>query len=154
MSGAFATAETWSIAPIERDRVVITLRGDFEEAHATALETALRERLATAPSGALEVVVDIGDLTRCSVEAREALLRVQRYLGGVARRTAYVANRPLFRGIGLWICHHAPDSHARTFPNLATAEVWLAEKIRRDEDLAQKAARWLARLRGVREASA
>ena len=151
MLGAPITAATWSLAQAEPGRVLITLRGDFEEAHAVALETTLREHLTAVPPGALEVVVSIGDLTRCSVEAREVLLRAQRYLGGVARRTAYVANRPLFRGVGLWICHHAPDANARTFASLAQADVWLAETTRRDDDLASKAARWLARLRGVRE---
>lgn len=154
MFGAPVTAETWSIAQGDRGRVLISLRGAFEEPHALALEATLRERLGAAPPGAIEVVVNIGDLTRCSVEAREVLLRAQRNLGGVARRTAYVANRPLFRGLGLWICHHAPDANARTFASLAQAEVWLADDTRRDEDLAHKAARWLDRLRGTREASA
>lgn len=151
MFGAPVTAATWSIAQAEHGRVQITLRGDFEEPHAVALEATLRERLAAAPAGALEVVVNIGDLTRCSVEARDVLLRTQRYLGGVARRTAYVANRPLFRGVGLWICHHAPDANARTFASPAQAEVWLAETTHRDDDLAHKAASWFARLSGARE---
>lgn len=150
---AAITAETWSVTQTDRGRVVITLRGDFEAAHAVALETTLRESLAAVPAGAIEVVVSIGDLTRCTVEAREVLLRTQRHLAGVARRTAYVANRPLFRGVGLWICHRAPDAHARTFPNLELAEVWLAETTRRDDDLARTSARWVARMRGEREAS-
>lgn len=150
--GPPVTAETWTIARGDGDRLRITLRGEFEERHAVALEATLRERLADVAAGAIEAVIDIGGLLRCSVEAREVLLRTQRSLGGVARRTAYIANRPLFRGLGLWICHQAPDAHARTFVSLAQAEPWLAESVRRDEDLARNAARWLDRVR--KEASA
>lgn len=139
-------APNWSIASREHGRLVVTLCGDLDVAGADALAVELRRRLESASPGSHEVYYDLDGLTRCSVDARSALLRIQRFLAGVARRTAYVANRPLFRGVGLWICHQAPDANARTFAAAAHAHAWLAESTRRDVDLAARAARWFARV--------
>jgi len=146
---------TWSLTPIDAGRLTVILRGDFSAGSAGELEAALRQQLSAAVPGSFEVVINLSDLARCDVDGRQALLGVQRYLGRLARRTVYVAERPLFRGLGLWLCHNAPDSNARTFPSLEQARAWLVADDRREDALAQRAATWIGRLRGpAREARA
>lgn len=77
------------------------------------------------------------------------LAALQRHLGGVARRTAYVTSRPLFRGVALWICHSAPDSNARTFPNLEAAMAWLTSSEARGDVLMRGAESWIERTRSL-----
>jgi hypothetical protein len=129
--------------------ITVSLRGDFDDTQAQALATALRERLTGTAPGVFVVVFDLDELRRCSVEARSVLAELQRHLGGVARRTAYVTNRPLFRGVALWICHSAPDANARTFPVLAAAAAWLASSEARGDALMRGASTWVDRARSL-----
>ncbi|MBK8262496.1 MAG: STAS domain-containing protein [Nannocystis sp.] len=140
---------TWSLAPIDAGRLNLALRGDFSADTARELERALRQQLSAAVPGSFEAIINLSDLARCDVDGRQGLLDIQRYLGRLARRTVYVAERPLFRGLGLWLCHNAPDSNARTFPSLEQARAWLASDERREDALAQRAASWIGRLRGA-----
>lgn len=146
--GVSVALSTWSIAPAERGRVVVGLRGAFDTADAGAFAEELRRQLASVTPGSIEVYFDLDELTRCSIDARTILLDLQRFLGHVARRTAYVANRPLFRGIGLWICHMAPDANARTFAVAVHADAWLADATPREVELAARSAHWVGRITG------
>lgn len=135
---------TWSVRESD-GTITVSLRGDLDEGQAQGLETALRERLSGTSPGVFAAVFDLDALRRCSVEGRAVLAELQRYLGGVIRRTAYVTNRPLFRGVALWICHSAPDGNARTFPNLAMAEAWLGSSENRGDVLMRGASSWVDR---------
>jgi len=146
-SGA-TSGDTWSLSESDAT-ITVSLRGDFDEAQAKALDRAVRGRMSGAVPGAHVFVFDLDGLRRCSVEGREVLAALQRHLGGVARRTAYVTSRPLFRGVALWICHSAPDSNARTFPNLGAAMAWLASSEARGDVLMRGAESWIERTRSL-----
>lgn len=139
---------TWSVR--ERDgTITISLHGDLDEVQAQALDAAVHERLTGTAPGVYAIVFDLDELRRCSVEGRAVLAELQRYLGGVIRRTAYVTNRPLFRGVALWICHSAPDANARAFPSLGAAEAWLASSEARGDVLMRGASSWVDRARSL-----
>lgn len=143
-----ASSDSWSFT--ENDTtLMIALHGDFDEAQAKGLDLALRERMTRITPGVLAVVFDLNALQRCSVEGRAMLAELQRYLGEVARRTAYVTNRPLFRGVALWICHSAPDANARAFPSADAATGWLAASEGRGELLQRSASTWIDRARAL-----
>jgi anti-anti-sigma regulatory factor len=141
-------SDAWTLAEGDGGRLVVTLRGELDEPTAQRLAQALRDKTAAATPGAYDVVFDLNGLRRCSVEARGVLADLQRYLGGCTRRTAYVTNRPIFRGLALWVCHTAPDSNARTFPSLGHAKTWMNSQERREDVLVSNASHWIGRLRG------
>jgi len=139
---------TWSLSESDAT-ITVSLRGDFDGSQAKGLDEAIRGRMSGAVPGAHVFVFDLDGLRRCSVEGREVLAALQRHLGGVARRTAYVTGRPLFRGVALWICHSAPDSNARTFPSLETAVAWLTSSEARGAVLMRGAESWIERTRSL-----
>lgn len=142
-----AHRQPWELRE-EGDKIVVELRGDLDEPGARELERALAEQLRDHAPGSRVVLFDLNQLRRCNVEAREVLARIQRSLGGVARRSAWITKRPIFRGLALWICHHAPDSNARSFPSEADAERWLGSNEAREAVLERDASSWIGRVRG------
>ncbi len=140
--------EAWILSEAEHGRLRVSLRGDFDDASAERLDLRLRDRLAAETPGSKVLLFDLNELKRCSVGAREVLAGLQRHVGGLARRTAWVTNRPIFRGIALWVCHCAPDSNARTFPSIAAANRWLESSVAREVVLRESAGEWVGRLRG------
>lgn len=149
--------DAWTLSETGPGRLRVVLRGDLDEASAARLELTLRDRLAAVAPGSQVILFDLGDLRRCSVGAREVLSRAQRHIGGLARRTAWVTDRPIFRGLALWVCHSAPDSNARAFATDADASGWLGSDDAREDVLRERADTWVSRLRGrtsfAREAS-
>ncbi|MEZ4384451.1 MAG: hypothetical protein R3A79_24190 [Nannocystaceae bacterium] len=141
-------SDAWTLTEGEGGRLSVNLRGELDEPAAQRLSQALRDMTAAATPGAYDVVFDLNGLRRCSVEARGVLAELQRYLGGCTRRTAYVTNRPIFRGLALWVCHTAPDSNARTFPSLGHAKSWMNSSESRLDSIAESADHWIGRLRG------
>ena len=139
---------TWTVR--ENDATLtVSLRGELDEVQAQALAAELHQRLNGTAPGVFAIVFDLDQLRRCSVEGRAVLAELQRYLGGLIRRTAYITNRPLIRGVALWICHSAPDSNARAFANLDAAEVWLAASEARGDVLMRGASSWVERARSL-----
>lgn len=138
----------WSLD--EHDATLrVALHGDFDEAAARGLDAEIRARMTRTAPGSYAVVFDLNGLRRCSVEGRAILAELQRHLGGIARRTAYVTNRPLFRGVALWICHSAPDANARAFPSTGSAAAWLDSSEARGEVLERGAASWVGRVKSL-----
>lgn len=129
--------------------ITVSLYGELDESRAQTLDAELRERLTVATPGAYAMTFDLGELRRCSVEGRAVLAELQRYLGGVIRRTAYVTNRPLIRGVALWICHSAPDANARAFPTHDAAAAWLSSSEARGAVLMRGASSWIDRARSM-----
>ncbi|MCH9683583.1 MAG: hypothetical protein K0V04_19250 [Deltaproteobacteria bacterium] len=72
------------------------------------------------------VVLDMTALQGCTTAARKQLVLMQRGLARRGCRTAYVSDRPRFRGMGLWLCHHADDVNGRAFYTMDQADAWLA----------------------------
>jgi len=140
--------EAWTLSETEHGLLRVSLRGDFDEASARRLDLTLRDRLAAVAPGSTVLLLDLNEMRRCSVGAREVLAGLQRHVGGLVRRTAWVTNRPIFRGIALWVCHCAPDSNARTFASIADANGWLESSGAREDLLRESAGEWVGRLRG------
>jgi len=142
-----AQHDAWSVTKGDGDRFTVDLRGEVNAQAADGLDRELRSQLAGIEGGSCEVLFDLNDLRRCDAQARSALARLQHHIGGVARRTAYVANRPAFRGLALWVCHTAPDDNARTFPSVDEATAWLTSSELRPDTLREGAIRWMHRLK-------
>ena len=140
--------EGWTLRETDDGLLRVSLRGDLDEASAESLEQTLRDCLAEETPGSKVLLVDLKELRRCSVGARGVLAKLQRHVGGLVRRTAWVGDRPIFRGIALWVCHCAPDSNARTFSSIADAKGWLASSYNREDLLRESAREWVGRLRG------
>lgn len=104
----------------------VGLFGHLEEPVATRLEEELAHVLApVAAAGLRGVVVDLCGLEECHVFARTVLVRVQKLFATKAKRTAYLADRPRFRGLALWVMHLADDSNAKAVMNEQQATDWL-----------------------------
>jgi hypothetical protein len=65
------------------------------------------------------------ELESCTTEARMRLIELQRGIAKLATRTAFVADRPRFRGVALYVAHHSDDTSARAFHLAAQADAWL-----------------------------
>jgi len=132
MSG-FETAS--SIERIEPGRLLVRLRGALEDDAVQGLSSNLLQRLdAIGPGG--ELIVDMDELESCTTEARMRLIELQRSIARLAVRTAFVADRPRFRGVALYIAHHSDDTSARAFHLRAQADAWLRRSEGRIESIA------------------
>ena len=127
------------------DRLAYHLHGNFEVEQARSLSADAQRRLADA-GRRWEVMFTLNDVSRVSVEARSELAGLQAWLAAHARRCVYVSNRPMFRGVALWVIHTAPDAGARVFPTHGQAEAWMAESISRLDFIRERARASLARL--------
>jgi hypothetical protein len=117
-------------------RLEITLLGAFDEPDAVELEAQLKEERGRAKA---LVLFDLRRLESCTILARSVLSRIQKeVLGPVARRTAYVADRPLFRGLALWITHVSEDENAKSVVNEEQAQEWLMGNSHRVADLQER----------------
>jgi len=140
--------DPWSVDK-DGDRLTVSLLGEVDEEAIAALDRELRSQLARAASKSYEILFDLGGVRRCSAGARSAIAKLQEYIREIARRTAYVANRPAFRGLALWVCHIARDGNARTFPSLVEANIWLASAEDREDSLRDRAVTWIERVRNL-----
>jgi hypothetical protein len=107
--------------------LLVRLSGDFDEQTALHLEDTMRAALVGKP-GQRNVLFDLCNLTSCSIMARSVLTRIQTELVAPwAKRTAYVADRALFRGLALWVLHVSADDNAHAVVDRAAAERWFRE---------------------------
>jgi hypothetical protein len=125
------------------ERIEIALLGAFDEPDALDLERKLNGERGRSR---LLVVFDLRRLESCTILARSVLARIQKeVLAPIARRTAYVADRPLFRGLALWITHVSEDENAKTVANDDQAQEWLAGNSPRVADLQERMGRAVER---------
>lgn len=108
----------------EANRLLVRLRGDLQDADVQQLSTDLVPRLREIGAGG-ELIIDMHELESCTTEARMGLTQLQQGIAELGARTAFVAHRPRFRGIGLYVAHHSGDPNARAFHYLAQAQAWL-----------------------------
>lgn len=106
--------------------MVIRLTGAYDQPAAERLEGAVTGALAGRAHASLLVTVDLRGLTDFHVFARTVLVRIQREISGHAKRTAYIADRPRFRGLALWVAHLAEDGNARAVVSNEQLEEWFA----------------------------
>jgi anti-anti-sigma regulatory factor len=132
MSGS-GTAST--IERVEARRLLVRLRGSLEDDTVQHLCDDLLPRLREIGPGG-ELIIDMHELESCSTEARLRLIELQRDIAELSTRTAFVANRPRFRGVALYVAHHSDDTRARAFHFPAQADAWLRRSEGRIESIA------------------
>lgn len=113
-----------SIEPVEKNRLMVRLRGMLEDQHLQVLSDDLlpRVRELGAKGG---LIIDMQELDSCTGAARMRLIELQRSIAELGARTAFVANRPRFRGLSLYVAHLSEDPNARAFHLLSQAHEWL-----------------------------
>ncbi len=116
---------TCTIEPVERNRLLIRLCGVLEDEAIQQLSNDLFPRLREIGAGG-ELIIDMQELESCTTDARQRLTELQQGIAQLGARTAFVANRPRFRGIGLYVAHRSGDPNARAFHFLPQAQEWLA----------------------------
>jgi hypothetical protein len=129
-----------SIERVEACRLLVRLRGALEDDTVQHLSEALLARLDEIGPGG-ELIIDMHELESCTTEARLRLIELQRGIAKLAARTAFVADRPRFRGVALYVAHHSDDTYARAFHLVAQADAWLRRSEGRIESLAAYVAR-------------
>jgi hypothetical protein len=115
------------------DELRVRLRGAYDQPHAEAVESALREWLGGHPKPA-RALFFLVDLTEFSIFARTPLIRAHQALAATGCRIAHVADKPRFRGLSLLVFHLADDPAAKVFPTEALALEWLSTTASRAED--------------------
>lgn len=106
-------------------RIDVYLNGSLERDVLVELETELRVQLASAPSGRLHVCVDLRRVDEYSLEARDVLIRLQRYVAGRAAGTVYFASGPAMRALALWAIRMSGDKNAHAVAGPREADPWL-----------------------------
>lgn len=118
------------------DRVTAVLFGAWDEPEAREFALALKANLPT--SKEVDLVVDLRELTECRLLARAVLADLHTEIKGRLRRSAYVADRPRFRGMALYVGHVAEDETTKAVRNTPAAEAWLASEERRVADIRRR----------------
>ncbi len=114
---------SFTIETVEPRRLMVRLLGELDEDGARALTEALVPgNIGTG----WHLLMDLTAFEGCSYDTRMLLAELQRALAERDVRTAFIAIRPRFRGMALWISHVAEDPNARAFHRLEQAEAWLA----------------------------
>ncbi len=115
-------------------RVIVRLLGSLDRTDVDALADALLPRVRKLGPG-VELIYDLLALESCTTAARERLVEVQADIARCKARTSFVADRPRFRGIGLFIAHTSGDPNARAFHSMTQAETWLSVREGRIESI-------------------
>ena len=117
MSAAYRITPTSTLLRIE-------LVGALEDADVAELARDLQRMFKVLAPGGFNVLINCLALSRYSSSARDALIDVQSTIAQFARRTAYLADRPVIRGMALWIAHLSGDQNAKVVVTHAQAEQW------------------------------
>jgi hypothetical protein len=89
----------------------------------------LRAQMLARPSTkTLPVVFDLLDADDFEVKVRAVFTDLQKHLATNRSRSAYVSDRPVFRGLATRIVHDADDPGARAVSTHAEAQKWLASQ--------------------------
>lgn len=92
-----------------------------------ACEAEVRAQLSVTKAGGVKVLIDLVGVAGYSLEARDALVALQRFLGGKASQTAFVADSPSSRSLALWIAHMTEGQVIKSFLQRDQANAWLAD---------------------------
>ena len=124
-----------SIERVEPRRLLVRLRGALGDDTVKDLSDDLLPQIHEIGPGG-ELIIDMHELESCTTEARLRLIELQRGIAQLSTRTAFVADRPRFRGVALYVAHHSDDTGARAFHLIAQADAWLRRSEGRIESLA------------------
>jgi hypothetical protein len=107
------------------DQLAVELAGDLSEHTLVTCEAEARAQLSVAKPG-VKVLIDLVGVHGYSLEARDALVALQRHLASKAGQTAYVAVTAAGRGLALWVSHMSENQVIKSFSRRDDAEAWLA----------------------------
>ena len=133
MSGAFQVTQRG------QSEVRVELLGSLDERLASEVEREVLRVVTALPPRNFCVVFETGKMTDCSMSARPVLVRLQQSLSVRARRTAYLDDRPRFRGLALWVVHVAEDRNAKAVATPEQLHQWLEMYVGRVEDAQARA---------------
>jgi hypothetical protein len=108
------------------DRLEIALSGELDEVNIKACDREARAELSIAKARSIKVTIDLSRVEGYSLEARDALVVLQRQLGGVASQTAYVTASSPGRSLALWTSHMTSSQVIDRFSNREDAFAWVA----------------------------
>ena len=107
--------------------IQVELTGNLDTGTAAELEKTMGELCKKLPPQSFHVTFVLLGLSECAQDARPILVRIQQTLAHSARRTAYLDDRPRFRGLALWVMHVAEDPTAKAVATPAQARAWLSQ---------------------------
>lgn len=109
----------------EAGHLVVRLRGEVGTEDIERLSNDLLPRIDALDTGGA-LIIDMIETASLPLDARMRLMELQRGIAPRQVRTAFVADRPRFRGIGLFVAHVSEDPNARCFNRLDEAKAWLS----------------------------
>lgn len=99
--------------------------GTLDEDIAAEISKSVRNKAEGLPATA-GVAFDLRKMEGCKLLARAELRGLQEHLAAAGRRTAWLSDRPRFRGLALLICHNSKDPRAAVFPTEKQALEWFS----------------------------
>jgi hypothetical protein len=123
------------------DRLELGLWGELAERDLLSCEAEVRAQLSVTKAGGVQVLVDLLDIDGYSLQARDALVALQRFLGAKASQTAFIADSTRGRGLALWISHMTEGQVIESFNRREDATAWLARGVGRVTGLRPQRAR-------------
>ena len=108
------------------DRLVVELEGDLDQRIVLDCDAEVRAQLSVAKPGGVKVVIDLLGVVGYSIEARDELVSLQRFLGAKASQTAFVTASTAGRSLALWIAHMTEGQVIKAVSNHEAAVAWFA----------------------------
>jgi hypothetical protein len=107
------------------DQLEIALGGELTERTVASCDAEVRAQLSASKPAGVAVLVDLTKVSGYSLEARDALVGLQRSLAGKARQTAYLASNAGSRSLSLWVRHNADAQTVKIFNDMTDAQAWI-----------------------------
>lgn len=116
----------FEVARRSADQLEIALVGELSERTVVNCDAEVRAQLSASRPAGVGVLVDLTRVSGYSLEARDALVGLQRSLAAKARQTAYLADSAASRSLSLWVRHNTEAHTLQVFNDSADAFSWLA----------------------------
>ena len=107
------------------DHLDIELAGELSDRVLITCDAEVCAQLSAAKPGVVRVLIDLVAVEAYSIEARDALVSLQKHLAGKASQTAFVAATAVSRGLALWVAHVSQGQVIMSFSRRGDAESWL-----------------------------
>jgi len=107
------------------DQLEIALVGELTERTVVSCDAEVRTQLSASKPAGVSVLVDLTKVSGYSLEARDALVGLQRSLAPKAKLSAYLADTAASRSLSLWVRHNADSQTVKIFNDLAEAQAWM-----------------------------
>jgi hypothetical protein len=111
------------------DRFEVELKGELSERTLLACEAEVRTQLSAAKAGGVKALIDLFGVEGYSVEARDVLVTLQRFLGGKASQTAFISDSALGRSLALWVAHMTEGQVIKSFSRHEDSTAWLSGSV-------------------------